>query len=469
MQPLKSPNTQYEFNPIIVREYDMRGEYGNTLNTDDAYFLGRAFGTYVQREHSGSKICVGYDGRKSSPALVENIIKGLKESGIDVTNVGMGPTPMLYFAVKDSGADAGIMITGSHNPGKDNGFKMTLQKGPVFGAMIKDIAAIAAEGNFIDGAGSERESDIKGLYVERLMKDFAGSKDLKIAWDAGNGASGEILRRLTQKLPGEHILLFDEIDGDFPNHHPDPTVDKNLKDLQNVVAEQNCDFGIAFDGDGDRIGVVDENGSIIRADTLLTLYAKEVLESNPGAPIIGDTKCSQVLFDEIERLGGEPILWKTGHSLIKSKMAETRAPLAGELSGHIFFADKYYGFDDALYCSIRLINAVEDAEGPLSSLLSHLPQQVNTPEIRLEVEEKHKFKLAPEIVERLLPLEGENFAISDLDGVRVTTDKGWWLMRPSNTQSAVTIRIEACDQDSIQVLKEMLQDQLAKSGYEVTL
>ena len=456
------------FNPHIIREYDIRGEYGTTLSEDDAYHLGLAFGTFVSRQ-GGSKVCVGYDGRISSPALAEQLISGLMETGMEVTNVGLGPTPMLYFAVKDRGADAGIMVTGSHNPGKDNGFKMTLQRSPVFGETIREVAGIAAQGDYVSADGSVQEKDIQDLYVERLMRDLAGDKTFKIAWDAGNGSTGEIMRRLTAKLPGEHILLFDEIDGTFPNHHPDPTVDKNLKDLQDVVIKNGCDFGIAMDGDGDRIGVVDENGHVIRADLLLTIYAKEVLETYPHAPIIADIKCSQVLFDEINRIGGEAVMWKTGHSLIKSKMAETQAPLAGELSGHIFFADKYYGFDDALYCAVRLMNAVHNADGPLSSLISHLPEQINTPEIRIMVDEERKFTMVDEIIERLRAQDSDTFTINDLDGVRVLTDEGWWLLRPSNTQSALVARIEANSNEALEKLKNMMSAELAKSGYDGTL
>ena len=332
----------HQFSPTILREYDIRGIVGENLSEEDAYYLGRAFGTFVRRK-GGSRVCIGYDGRDTSPTLSDALTKGLNESGIDVEHVGLGPTPMLYFAVKERGADAGIMITGSHNPSEYNGFKMTLQKEPVFGQTIQDIGTIAAAGDFETGAGSVTEIDIKDEYVTRLLKDLTNDRPMKIAWDNGNGAAGEILRLLTAKLPGEHILLYDDIDGDFPNHHPDPTVDANLVDLQKAVAEHGCDLGIAFDGDGDRIGVVDEKGTVLRCDILMIIYAREVLETFPGAPIIGDIKCSQVMFDEIDRMGGEGVIWKTGHSLIKAKMAELHSPLAGELSGHIFFADKYYG------------------------------------------------------------------------------------------------------------------------------
>ncbi len=464
MKPLNKDTQDtaaYQFDPTILREYDIRGQIGKNLSEEDAFALGRAFGTFVRRK-GGSKVCVGYDGRDTSPALADALINGLIQTGMDVENIGLGPTPMLYFSVKDRMADGGIMVTGSHNPPDYNGFKMTLQKEAVFGETIQEIGRIAAAGNFEDGEGSVHIIDIKDTYVERLLHDFTGKRQLKIAWDNGNGAAGEILRRLTSKLPGEHILLYDDIDGNFPNHHPDPTVDENLADLQQAVAENGCDLGIAFDGDGDRIGVVDENGTILRCDILMTIYARDVLEDHPGAHIIGDVKCSQVMFDEIEKLGGVPVIWKTGHSLIKSKMAELGAPLAGELSGHIFFADKYYGFDDALYCAIRLLNELCEAEGGLSSLTSELPVLYNTPEVRFEVDEAEKFDIVPKIIENIRD-SGTEF--SDIDGVRVSTQDGWWLVRPSNTQSVLVARVESNSPEGLECLKSQAIQEVKKLGY----
>ncbi len=470
MSPVKQqPDTAaHIFNPHILREYDIRGEYGHTLNEDDAYHLGLAFGTFVGRK-GGNKICLGHDGRISTPALVAPLMAGLLATGMDVAAIGLGPSPMLYFAVKDSGADAGIMVTGSHNPAQDNGFKMTLQREPVFGHTIREIADIAAAGDYLSGDGTLREMDISELYTERLLKDLNGSKELTIAWDTGNGATGDIVRRMSILLPGRHILLHNEIDGSFPNHHPDPSVDKNLSDLRDTVLRERCDFGVAMDGDGDRIGVVDEQGNVIRADMLLAVFLKEIFETHPHAPIIADVKCSQVLFDEIERLGGEVVMCKTGHSPIKQKMLETQAPLAGDLSGHIFFADTYYGFDDALYCAMRLINTMQDAEGPLSSLFAHLPEQINTPEIRIRVDEERKFKLVDDILQRLRAQESDALVINDLDGIRATTAEGWWLLRASNTESALVARFEAQSDKALENLKKMVREQLAKSGYAGTL
>lgn len=463
---IQSP-APYNFDPEILREYDIRGQVGKNLSTDDAFAVGCAFGTYVKRQ-GGDHICVGYDGRASSPVLCEALIGGLMATGIRVENIGLGPTPMLYFAVKDRKADGGVMITGSHNPSDYNGFKMTLQNGPVFGEAVQELGRIAASGDFESGESSISEIDIQDTYVERLLRDFKGGKELKVAWDCGNGAAGEITRRLTAILPGEHILLFDEIDGTFPNHHPDPTVDKNLEDLIRVVREEKCDLGVAFDGDADRIGAVDENGDILRCDTLMTIYARDVLERHPGAAIIGDVKCSQVMYDEIERLGGKPVMWKTGHSLIKARMYELEAPLAGELSGHIFFGDQWYGFDDGLYCTIRLMNEICKANGPVSSLTAHLPTPFNTPEVRFEVDEKEKFNLVERIATSVKGQASDEMTINDIDGVRVSTPDGWWLIRASNTQNVLVTRAEAGSAEGLERLTNMVMKEVAKTGYDVT-
>lgn len=474
MQPQNDLNTKcgpHEFAPTILREYDIRGQIGINLNEDDAYALGLAFGTWLLRERNGdmqNHICVGYDGRVSSPALAGALIGGLNQTGFTVVNVGLGPSPMLYFAVKDRGAEAGIMVTGSHNPSDYNGFKMMTRNGPVFGEHIQAIGKVAASGDFESGSGEITHIDIRDDYVTRLMKDFTGKRPMKVAWDAGNGAAGEVLRMLAAKLPGEHTLLFDDIDGNFPNHHPDPTVDANLVDLQKAVKDNGCDLGIAFDGDGDRIGVVDEKGTVLRCDILMTLYAREVLENYPGAAIIGDVKCSQVMFDEIERLGGKPVMWKTGHSLIKDKMAELDAPLAGELSGHIFFNDKYYGFDDALYCGVRLLNEVAAADGPLSSLTADLPKLHNTPEYRVEVDEANKFDIVPQIAANLKDNMPEGFELDETDGVRVKNGQDWWLLRPSNTQAVLVFRAESASEDGLTTLKDMALQEIAKVGYTLS-
>ncbi|MEI6984670.1 MAG: phosphomannomutase/phosphoglucomutase [Rhodospirillaceae bacterium] len=460
----------HRFHPTILREYDIRGVVGETLGVADLRAVGRAFGSVVARG-GGSHVCVGYDGRISSPELEAALVEGLVACGITVERIGLGPTPMLYFATCEHNADGGVMITGSHNPPQYNGIKMMLGKGPFYGLDILRLGKLAASADYVDGAGSSFATDVREKYVERLLKDYDGdyggdhncARPLKVAWDAGNGATGEILRRLTARLPGEHVLLFDEIDGTFPNHHPDPTVAANLVDLQQAVAEHGCDFGIGFDGDGDRIGAIDNKGRIVWGDQLLALYAAVVLKTHPGATIIADVKASQTLFDEVARLGGKPLMYKTGHSLIKAKMAETGSPLAGEMSGHIFFADKWYGFDDALYCAVRLLSLVNNAGKSLAVLRDQLPTVINTPEIRFQVSEERKFEVIAEVRARLL---AEGTAFNDIDGVRVNTPDGWWLLRASNTQDVLVARAESPNDEGLVRLKSLLAKQLLRSGID---
>jgi phosphomannomutase len=459
----KAAAAQHQFHPSILREYDIRGTVGDTLKVEDCYFIGRAFGTMVKRR-GGKTLAVGFDGRESSPAFSNEIIRGLNDCGLDVENIGLGPTPMAYFAMKSRKHDAAVMITGSHSPLAYNGIKMAYSDGPFYGAMVQEIGKICAVGDFESGEGKTTTIDVQDAYVDRLLQDYTGSRDLTVAWDNGNGAAGEIIRRLTKKLPGKHILLFDEIDGTFPNHHPDPTVAKNLVDLQKVVRDNKCDIGLGFDGDADRVGAVDENAEILWADIIMAVYAAEVLKTHPGATVIADVKSSRVFFDEITRLGGKPIMWNTGHSLIKAKMKETGSPLAGELAGHICFADKYYGFDDGVYCAIRLLNIISHAGKPLSQLVSHLPKMHNTPEVRFHVPAERKFDIAPEIKARLQTEKAPNVDINDIDGVRVTTPDGWWLMRPSNTEDVLTIRAEGFTPEGLERLKGQLTAQLKQSG-----
>lgn len=449
----------YQFHPTVLREYDIRGVIGKTLGPDDARAIGRAFGSMVVRS-GGKRIAVGYDGRLSSPGLEAALVEGLTSTGLHVVRIGLGPTPMLYFATRHLPADAGIMITGSHNPPDYNGFKMMLGKAPVFGETILEIGKVAAAGDFVTGEGSAETVDIRDVYVDRLVQDYDGTTPLKIVWDAGNGATGEILRRLVKKLPGEHVTLYDDIDGTFPNHHPDPTVPENLEDIIERLHAEKAAIGIAFDGDGDRIGAIDEKGRIVWGDQLIAIYAADVLKTHPGATIIADVKASQTLFDEIARLGGHPLMWKTGHSLLKAKMAETGSPLAGEMSGHIFFADKYYGFDDALYCAVRLIGLVSRT-GPLSALRDRLPAVLNTPEVRFQVDEERKFASVREIQERV---RASGAQVNDIDGVRVTTPDGWWLLRASNTQDVLVARAEAYSAEGLERLKASIREQLKLSG-----
>ncbi|MDE1153885.1 MAG: phosphomannomutase/phosphoglucomutase [Micavibrio sp.] len=460
---VETPAT-HTFNTSILREYDIRGTVGETLKEADCYFIGRAFGTMLRRTQNGKSVAVGFDGRASSRPFADNVIRGLMDCGLTVEDVGVGPTPMVYFAMKSRKLDAAVVITGSHSPLSYNGVKMAYYNGPFYGAMVQEIGKLAAAGDFESGTGSVATVDVQDAYVDRMLQDYHGTKDLKVAWDMGNGAAGEIIRRLTKKLPGKHVLLFDDIDANFPNHHPDPTVAKNLVDLQKAVKDNGCDIGIGFDGDADRIGAIDENATIIWADILMAVYAAEVLKTHPGATIIADVKCSRVLFDEVARLGGKPLMWNTGHSLIKAKMLETKSPLGGELAGHICFADKYYGFDDAPYCAVRLLNILSTAGKKLSEMVAHLPKMHNTPEYRFHVPADRKFHIAPEIKTRLKAANLQDTEINDIDGVRVTTPDGWWLMRPSNTEDLLTIRAEGFTEAGLEKLKSQLVDQLSQSG-----
>jgi phosphomannomutase len=451
----------HRFNPTSLREYDIRGVYGETLVDEDGYGVGRTFGTLVRRA-GGSRVAVCRDGRLSSPALAESLVRGLTQSGVDVVRIGVGPTPMLYYAEAELGVDGGIMITGSHNPGTYNGFKMVLQHSAFFGAQIQELGRIAAAADWEEGSGSVADEEVIDRYVERLLRDFDGAA-YRIGWDAGNGAAGEVVEKLVKKLPGEHFTLYTDIDGTFPNHHPDPTVEKNLADLKALVAKEGLDFGIAFDGDADRIGAIDGTGRVIWGDQLLGILAEPVLKALPGATIIGDVKASQALYDRIAELGGIPLMWKTGHSLIKSKMKETGAPLAGEMSGHIFFGHQWYGFDDGIYSAVRLIRAVTQLGGSLTDLRSAMPDMINTPEMRFQVDESRKFAVVDEILARL---EASGAEVDRTDGARVNTADGWWLLRASNTQDVLVARAEARDQAGLTRLIDQIDGQLAASGLE---
>jgi phosphomannomutase len=454
----------HSFDPTTLREYDIRGIVGKTLHGADAHAIGRVFGSIVA-EKGGSTVAVGYDGRLSSPELEPELVRGLSESGMEVLRIGRGPTPMLYFAGVTLGTDGAIMVTGSHNPPDYNGFKMVLGNKPFFGKSIQDIGARAASGEVVDSAeGTARDVDIAADYVARLLSDWdGGDRLLKIVWDNGNGAAGDVLRRLVTSLPGEHTVLNAEIDGRFLAHHPDPTVAKNLVQLIDEVRARGADLGIAFDGDADRIGAVDNEGNILAGDQLLVVLARDVLRDRPGGTIIADVKASQVLFDEVRAAGGTPLMWRTGHSLIKAKMAEIGSPLAGEMSGHIFFADKWYGFDDALYAAVRLLGIVARMQGPLSAVRAALPHVLNTPELRFDCDDLRKFEVIREVASRL---QEEGAAVSDIDGVRVSTPDGWWLLRASNTQAVLVARAEAKSEAGLETLKAALAAQLAASGLD---
>ena len=459
----------HHFHPSSLREYDIRGIVGETLGEADAYAIGRGFGTRVRR-NGGTRVAVGYDGRVSSVSLEGELVRGLRETGIDVVRVGLGPTPMLYYAEAVLEVDGGVQVTGSHNPGQYNGFKMVLAHAPFYGADIRDLDRLGEAADWETGEGAVSNYVIIDDYVARLVEGFDAQKPdgspFRIGWDAGNGAAGEVIEKLVKLLPGEHFTIFTDIDGTFPNHHPDPTEEKNLGDLKKLVADNKLDFGLAFDGDGDRIGAVDGLGRVVWGDQILSILAEPVLKALPGATIIADVKASQALYDRVTELGGEPLMWKTGHSLIKTKMKETGAPLAGEMSGHVFFAKDYYdfyGFDDAQFAAIQLIRAVASQGGSLTALKDAMPPMVNTPEMRFQVSEERKFAVIDEVLERL---EAEGADVNRTDGARVNTPDGWWLLRASNTQDVLVARAEAQDQAGLDRLMAMIDDQLAASGLE---
>src|ERR1700712_1015490 len=452
----------HQFESTVLREYDIRGIVGRTLHTADAFAIGRVFGSIVARS-GGKRGAVGYDGRLHSPELEQALGAGLRASGMEALRIGRGPTPMLYYAATTQETDGAVMVTGSHNPADYNGFKMMLGRKPFFGEQILQIGTLAAAGDVVpEATGEERTIDIADDYIARLLADWdGGDRMLKVVWDNGNGAAGDVLAKLVESLPGEHVVLNGTIDGRFPAHHPDPTVPANLAELIAAVRAQGADVGIAFDGDADRIGLVDDSGEILFGDQLMVVLARDVLKSHPGATIIADVKASQVLFGEITKAGGTPMMWKTGHSLIKSKMAETGSPLAGEMSGHIFFADRWYGFDDALYAAVRTLGIVARMNSSLSAVGEALPHVINTPEVVFDCDDRRKFAVIQEVAARL---SAEGAKVSLIDGVRVQTADGWWLLRASNTQAVLVARCEATTLEGLERLKAALVKQLSESG-----
>jgi phosphomannomutase len=453
-------SSAHRFHPTILREYDIRGIVGETLNGADASALGRAYGTLIRR-NGGRRVALGFDGRLSSPELAAALGAGIRASGVDVLNIGLGPTPMLYFAVHQLAVDGGVQVTGSHNPPSHNGFKMMLGKDSLYGERIQELGRIAREADHETGEGLHEDVDVREVYVERLLRDFHGGRPLHAVWDAGNGATGDVLTRLVAGLPGRHEVLFAEIDGRFPNHHPDPTVPENLEALMERVRTSGAEVGIAFDGDGDRVGMVDGEGRILFGDQLIQILAGEVLARHPGAPIIADVKASQALFDAISDLGGRPVMYRTGHSLIKAAMKEMQSPLAGEMSGHIFYADGFYGHDDALYVAIRLLGILAASRTTLPELVDRMPALVNTPELRFDCPDETKFDVVERVRARLMETGAE---INAIDGVRVTTPDGWWLLRASNTQAVLVARAEAADRAALQRLKDEIRHSLTVAG-----
>ncbi|MBF0444560.1 MAG: phosphomannomutase/phosphoglucomutase [Magnetococcales bacterium] len=457
-----------DFNQHMFREYDIRGIAGKDLTEDLLVDFGRVFAAHLQAK-TGQKnlsVAIARDGRVSSPGLAKSLASGLCQGGVEVIDIGLAPTPTLYFATHHFSTDAGIMLTGSHNPPDYNGIKMVRGNSPVYGAeiqalkdgLLKGVPPLAAK------LGEVRQESIIDIYLDRLISDFNPGRPMKVIFDCGNGVTGVAAPGLSDRLANFAIdseVLFPEVDGTFPNHHPDPTVPKNLKSLRQRMGETGAELGIAFDGDGDRIGALDEQGRVVWGDRLMILFGRQILAVNPGSMVIGDVKCSQLLFDAIAEAGGKPLMWKTGHSLVKAKMRETGAPLAGEMSGHLFFADRYYGFDDALYAAVRLIELVASQPTVLSERLFGLPTIYATPELRIDCPDDKKFQVMERVLEEQQK-QGSDF--SAVDGVRVKVAGGWWLLRVSNTQPALVARVEADSMEGLNKIAGDVADILGKEG-----
>jgi phosphomannomutase len=463
--------------PKIFREYDIRGTYGKTLSADIAHTIGRAT-AQLFREQGGQTMAIGRDGRLSSPALAKALIEGLRDGGVNVLDIGLSSTPMLYYAEASTPeVQGGIEVTGSHNPADDNGFKIVFGGRALFGAEIRRIGILASQmfGQGVPveskeiGRGFLQHRQVLGGYVARLLEALGaalgrhGEKaaSLRIGWDTGNGAGGPVLEALIPLLPGEHHLLFAEVNGHFPHHHPDPTDEANLADLRSLVASRRLDFGLAFDGDADRLVVIDGQGRSLLGDQLLALLAEDLLQTHPQALILADVKSSQMLFDHVAQCGGHSAIVPAGHSLVKSKMKQTGALLAGETTGHIFYADQYYGFDDAFYAALRLIAALLCRDESLAQWRDRLPLWVNTPELRFPVDPARKTAIIAEIAQRLA---AQGATVDHTDGLRVSRPQGWWLLRASNTQDMLTARAESRTPSGLATLLAEIDSQLAQSG-----
>jgi phosphomannomutase/phosphoglucomutase len=439
--------------PTIFREYDIRGVADVELLSADVEILGQAFGTYLQR-HGGRSINLCRDTRLSSPRLASALLRGLVASGCQVTDLGVAPTPVLYYSVFHLQADGGVMITGSHNPPEFNGFKVVCGNSTIHGDDIQEIRRLIENGDLARGEGRQQTADVVTPYIEEIASQFHFPRRVRVVVDAGNGTGGPVMGPILRRLNVDATEMFFEMDGRFPNHHPDPTVPKNLEALVAKVIETQADLGIAFDGDTDRIGAVDDTGDVLYGDQLMIIYGREILTRKPGATIIGEVKCSQLMYDDLAAHGGNPIMWKTGHSLIKAKMKETRAELAGEMSGHMFFADRYYGFDDAIYAACRLMEIVANSGQPLSAQLAGMAKTVTTPEIRFDCPDELKFAVVEQAKEEL---RGRHKTM-DVDGVRVLFPEGWGLVRASNTQPVLVMRFEATSGELLRQYREEVEE-----------
>ncbi len=447
---------QAEINQEIFREYDIRGVADRDLTDEVVELLGRAMGTYL-KQAGCQHITLGRDCRLSSPRLRDSLSRGLLGTGLHITDIGVCPTPLLYFSLHELKPQGGIMITGSHNPAEYNGFKVAVGKATIYGEQIQQIGEIAGSGDFIQGEGSLEEVSLLSAYHQNLVGSLGVLQNPpRVVVDCGNGTASPVAPALYRDLGCEVIELYCTMDGHFPNHHPDPTVVDNLQDLIQRVRQSSADVGIAFDGDADRIGAIDDQGNIIWGDELMILFSRAVLKEQPGATIIGEVKCSKNLYDDIEKRGGRGIMWKAGHSLIKAKMKEEGAALAGEMSGHMFFADRYFGYDDAVYAGARLLELISNSEQRMSEMLADVPKTYKTPEIRVDCSDQHKF----EVVRRAREFFEKDYRTVSVDGVRVIFDDGWGLVRASNTQPALVLRFEAESQQRLDEIQALVEGKL---------
>ncbi len=453
-----------EVNPLMFREYDIRGRVDEDLTVEVAEAIGKAYGTVIRRR-GGKRVVCGRDGRLSGPKLQEALIRGILSTGVSVVDIGVTPTPVMYFSLFTlEDLDGGIQVTGSHNPPEFNGFKICVGKETIYGAAIQELRRLIEAEDFETGKGEKETQDVLPRYLSYLKENIHLRRPVKLALDCGNGVTALTAPEAFRSHGCKIKTLYCEVDGTFPNHFPDPVVEKNLVDLKKAVLQEGAEFGVGYDGDGDRIGVVDDRGQILWGDQLLIIFAREILKEHPGATIIGEVKCSQVMYDEIARLGGRPIMWKTGHSLIKNKMKEEKALLAGEMSGHLFFADRYFGFDDAVYASLRLAEIVSASSKPLSAMLEDLPKMVSTPEIRVECPDEKKFEIVRRLTERL---KAEGYQVIDIDGARVVFEDGWGLVRASNTQPVLVLRFEAKDEKRLEEIRRLIEEHLEAAKKEV--
>jgi len=445
-------------NPGIFREYDIRGIVDQDLNEQIVSTIGKAFGSYL-KERGKNTVSIGRDCRESSPAYSDAFARGLNSCGINVLDLGMVSTPILYFSLFNLEVQGGVMITASHNPSEYNGIKLCVGKESLFGEQIQQIRILAEKHEFAAGTGKTESVDIMDKYQTFMQTNINIKPGLKVAVDCGNGMGGLLGPKIMKDHGCEIFELYSKPDGRFPNHHPDPTVEENLKDLIKTVKDNHLDIGIGFDGDADRIGVVNEKGEIIWGDMILLMLARDVLREVPGAEIIGDVKCSGRLFRDIEINGGKPLMWKTGHSLIKSKMKTDGAQLAGEMSGHIFFAHRFFGYDDALYAGLRLLEVLSKSGEKVSELLRNVPEAVSTPEIRVDCPDEIKFKVVDDVKQKL----SQDYKVNGIDGARIEFSDGWGLIRASNTQPALVMRFEAQNNDRLNEIKKLIEDNLDSS------